>query len=153
MQPITSPAGADELHDGLVYGTQNGYLVCWKLSKGKPSSHEAFEEVHSVLVANPGEITRLTYEASLNHLIMCNQNSVVQMYTIETKMTPHIIFSVTMNGEDHDILIFGLYDGQIGNAAVNSKQGVFCIDNPMQGTALYRLNPQAHICTYPVTIM
>jgi hypothetical protein len=39
-----------------------------------------------------------------------------------------------------------------GDASVNSKRGVFCIDDPTQGAALYRLDSGAHVRTYPVPV-
>lgn len=39
-----------------------------------------------------------------------------------------------------------------GGAAVNSRRGVFCIDDPSQGVALYRLSSRARIRTYAVPV-
>lgn len=57
----------------------------------------SFEEMHCAEVANPGEITGLAFNAASNHLAVCNQNSVVQMFTIDATMTPRVIFSVTIS--------------------------------------------------------
>lgn len=35
---------------------------------------------------------------------------------------------------------------------MNAKRGVFCLDDPLQGVALYRLESGARIRTYPVTV-
>ncbi|KAF9555246.1 WD40 repeat-like protein [Agrocybe pediades] len=78
----------------------------------------------------------------------------------------------TQAGDDKDIYTFGLYDGiiytlngkdgkvedthytgcQIGNVCANLRRGVFCIDDPSQGTALYRCNSWDRVRTYPVAI-
>ena len=42
--------------------------------------------------------------------------------------------------------------GCSGNAQVNSVRGVFCIDDPAQGAALYRLDSGARVRTYPVAV-
>ena len=39
-----------------------------------------------------------------------------------------------------------------GNADLNVKKGVFCIDDPAQGAALYRLQSGVKVKTYPVTV-
>ncbi|RDB21245.1 hypothetical protein Hypma_011328 [Hypsizygus marmoreus] len=39
-----------------------------------------------------------------------------------------------------------------GNAVINARQEVFCIDDPLQGVALYRLDSGAHTCTYPIAV-
>jgi hypothetical protein len=86
----------------------------------------SFEELHCVQVVNPGEITGLAFDAASNHLIMCNRNSVIQLFMIDGQMTPRVIFSVTvsdflpkaiafgqMSGDARDVLTFGLHDGQM----------------------------------------
>lgn len=37
-----------------------------------------------------------------------------------------------------------------GNAAVNARRGVFCVDDPFQGVALYRLDSGARVRTCEV---
>ncbi|KAF8235443.1 hypothetical protein L208DRAFT_1256887 [Tricholoma matsutake] len=120
MKTLASPIGAncrgattalvwiwreDEPEDGLVYGTQNGYLISWKQSKTRDASL-SFEEMHCAEVANPGEITGLAFNAASNHLAVCNQNSVVQMFTIDATMTPRIIFSIPISNYILDIILF-----------------------------------------------
>jgi hypothetical protein len=39
-----------------------------------------------------------------------------------------------------------------GDAAVNSRKGVFCIDEPGEGVALHRLDTGARIRTFPIAI-
>lgn len=38
------------------------------------------------------------------------------------------------------------------NAAINPQRGVFCVDDPLQGVALYRLDTGARVRTYPVEV-
>ncbi|RDB28137.1 hypothetical protein Hypma_001403 [Hypsizygus marmoreus] len=168
----------DEPDDGLVYGTANGFLVCWKETTSGENS--LFEETYCVQIAKAVEVTGIAFEAGSNRIAICNRNSGVQVFLTDSRMELHHIFSIAisnhipkaiafgqMNGEHKDILTFGLYDGNIhmlrgrdgkvqqtrntgGNAAVNARRGVFCIDDPLQGAALYRLDSGARIRTYPV---
>jgi hypothetical protein len=39
-----------------------------------------------------------------------------------------------------------------GDAVVNAKKGVFCIDEPTEGVALYRLDSGARIRTFPIRV-
>jgi hypothetical protein len=39
-----------------------------------------------------------------------------------------------------------------GDAAVNARNGVFCIDEPAQGVALYKLDTGAQIQTFPIAV-
>ncbi|KAF9457838.1 hypothetical protein BDZ94DRAFT_1325982 [Collybia nuda] len=173
----------DEPDDGLVYGTANGFLVCWKETQREEETR-GFEETYCVQVAIPGEITAIAFEAGSNRLAICNRNLVVQIFLTGPNMDLHHVYSVVINdhvpkaiafaqigGEYKDIMTFGLYDGlihtlrgvdgtihttrsigcMIGNAAVNPKRGVFCVDDPLQGVALYRLDSGARVRTYEVT--
>jgi hypothetical protein len=50
------------------------------------------------------------------------------------------------------------FDGELiltwyrGNADINVRKNVFCIDDPAQGAALFRLQSGARVRTYPVAI-
>jgi hypothetical protein len=39
-----------------------------------------------------------------------------------------------------------------GDANVDEKRDIFCIDDPAQGAALYRMQPPAQVRTYPVPV-
>ncbi|KAG6912618.1 hypothetical protein DXG01_013419 [Tephrocybe rancida] len=167
----------DEPDDGLIYGTALGHLICWKETKG------CFEEVFCAQMAVPSEITGLAFDAATNRLAVCNRNSAVQAFAVDTKMELHQIFSVIIDnhlpkaiafhhaGSEHkDILTFGMHDGfihmlrvtdgviqrtqntgtKIGNVALNSRKGVFCIDDIFQGVAIYRLDTGTRMRTYTV---
>lgn len=129
----------DEPDDGLVYGTANGWLVCWKEIRREEETvgkcfkylvhaHDlqqgGFEETYCAQVAMPGEITAITFEAGSNRLATCNRNSVIQVFLTGPKMDLHHVYSVVINdhvpkaiaftqmgGEYKDIMTFGLYDG------------------------------------------
>ena len=113
----------DELDEVLFYGTQNGYLVCWKQTR---RDEAPFEEVHMLELASPSEITGLAFDMGSNHLAVCNRNSVVQLFTVDGLMKPRVIFSVTIkdflpkavafghtNGDTRDVMAFGLHDGRM----------------------------------------
>jgi WD40 repeat protein len=139
MKPLEGPVGVGhrgattalvwirrdvELDHGLIYGTQNGFLICWKEKKAEDA--QVFEEVHCGIVANPGEITGLAFASSSSQLAVCNRNSVVQLFAIDANMKPRVVFSVTIDdyvpkaiafkqsaGERREILTFGLHDGRM----------------------------------------
>jgi hypothetical protein len=88
--------------------------------------HKAFEEVRCVLLANPGEVTALAFDAVSNRLAVCHRNAVIQIFAMDPTMTLRVIFSVVIDdylpkaiafgqggGEEKDVMIFGLHDGQM----------------------------------------
>ncbi|KAK0185549.1 WD40-repeat-containing domain protein [Armillaria mellea] len=87
----------------LFYGTQNGYLVCWKqvTKDGKD-----FEEIQSVQIQNPGEVTSIDYNSASNRLAVCNQNGSVMMFAIESSMVP--LGLMTINNYLPTSIVFGL---------------------------------------------
>ncbi|KAJ7018621.1 WD40-repeat-containing domain protein [Mycena alexandri] len=195
MSSIARPAGAgirgattallwvrreDEAAEILFFGTQQGFLVCWK-----QTSPSLFEELHTMQLTQGAEITGLAFDPASNRLTVCNRNSVIQAYTVERSMTLHNVFSVTIEefvpkaiafGEfrnsEAEIMVFGLYDGRIctlrgttgevigtrqiggmiGDADVNARKGLFCVDDPTQGVALYRLDNNNRVKTFEVKV-
>ena len=85
-----------------------------------------FEETYCAQVASPSEITGLTYDVATNYLAACNRSAVIQLYAIDPMMILRNIFSVTigdyiprsiafgpLNGENRNILVFGLHNGEM----------------------------------------
>ncbi|KAF8233894.1 hypothetical protein L208DRAFT_1264379 [Tricholoma matsutake] len=110
----------DKPEDGLVYGTQNRFLICWKQTECLPN--KAFEEVCCMLLANLGEVTALAFDAVSNRLAVCHRNAVVQIFAMDLVMMLCVIFSVMINnyllkaiafgwagGKAKDIMTFGLH--------------------------------------------
>ncbi|KAJ7241236.1 hypothetical protein B0H12DRAFT_1237114 [Mycena haematopus] len=81
------------------------------------------------------------------------------------------LVAATKNSKtEREILVFGLYDGQIhilrstdghitgtkqvggliGDVDVHSRKGLFCIDDPHQGVAIYRLDDHRRVKTMEV---
>ncbi|KAG6849546.1 hypothetical protein H0H93_007561 [Arthromyces matolae] len=168
----------DEPDDGLVFGTQCGYLVCWKEGDG------AFIETQCHKVANPGEITGIAFEASSNRVCSSNRNGVIQLYAVSPGMTLQVVWSISIDayvpksvafrtdGENRQLMVSGLYDGiihtlresdgkiehtrdvggMIGSVAINPQKGVFCIDDPTEGVGLFRLDSGSRHRTFPVPV-
>ncbi|KAJ7120068.1 WD40-repeat-containing domain protein [Mycena epipterygia] len=165
----------------LVYGTQCGFVCVWK--QRSPTSD--FEEGHTLQMTDPAEVTGITFDAATNRLCVCHRNSVVQSYTMDRTATPQPVFSVSVKnfvpkaisfgeyrGNDRDVKVFGLYNGQIhtmrggsgeilstrqiggmiGDAAINSRKGLFCIDDPFEGAALYRLDDENRVRTFSIAV-
>ncbi|KAJ7891470.1 hypothetical protein B0H13DRAFT_1887172 [Mycena leptocephala] len=162
----------DDPGEALFYGTQEGYLVCWRQGAGVPD----FEEVSVKQIANPGEITGLAFDSMSNHIAVCNRNGVVQVYTLDSSMNLRLVYSSTIvnsspkaiafgatyGGSERDILVFNMYSGNIhllrnlevaatwdlggfiGDASVDSRKGSMCIDDPSCGVNVYRLEDNGH---------
>lgn len=85
-----------------------------------------FEETYCAQIASPSEMTGLTYDAATNYLAACNRRGVVQLFAIDTMVKLCSVFSVTigdyipraiafgpLNGENRNILVFGLHNGEM----------------------------------------
>ncbi|KAJ7851724.1 hypothetical protein B0H13DRAFT_1904972 [Mycena leptocephala] len=184
---------ADEAHDVLYAGTQNGYFFCWCQQDG------LFEETFVIQMPDPSEITAMAFDSTNNHLCLCSHNDMVQSWTISKdpltgKWMPTNIFSrqfpwlapqaITFaafdNSQDRDIIVLGFHnsgpiytirgktgetasDWSVGakiyviscdrdegtdhrepsrDAVFNWRDGVFCLDDPTSGPALFRLSDQ-----------
>jgi hypothetical protein len=131
----------DDLGEALFYGTHNGQLVCWK--EGKQDARTiieqfflvliqstqglaAFEEISCVCIVNPAEITSLAFDAPSNRLAVCHRGSLVQVYTLSSTMSLKEVFSLELKNvaprvivfgqmyfNDRDIMVFGLYGGDM----------------------------------------
>ncbi|KAJ7260674.1 hypothetical protein C8J57DRAFT_1471678 [Mycena rebaudengoi] len=175
---------ADESHNVLYAGTQNGYFYCWRKEDG------VFEETFVVQMHDPGEITAMVFDSTNNRLCLCSCNDIVQSWAISKdpltgKWTPisifsrrfpmlvpqAIMFAVFDNSPDRDIIVLGLHNsgpiyticgktgetasnwsvgGKIGDAVFNWKDGVFCLDNPASGIALFRISDQIKAKSYEI---
>ncbi|KAJ7831879.1 quinon protein alcohol dehydrogenase-like superfamily [Mycena leptocephala] len=175
---------ADEAHDVLYAGTQNGYFFCWRQQDG------LFEETFVIQMPDPGEITAMAFDSTNNRLCLCSRNDMVQSWTISKdpltgKWMPTNIFSrrfprlapqaITFaafdNSQDRDIIVLGFHNSgpiytirgktgetasdwsvgaKIGDAAFNWRDGVFCLDDPTSGPALFRLSDQMKSKIYEI---
>ncbi|KAJ7220377.1 WD40-repeat-containing domain protein, partial [Mycena rebaudengoi] len=176
----------DDLSEALFYGTQNGHLVCWKEGK-QMHGLAVFEEISCMHVANPAEITGLAFDAPSNRLAVCHRGGMVQVYTLGSTMSMQEVFTLElknavpraivfgqMHGNERDIMVFGLYGGDIytlrgsngkvagdpwnvgaliGDIALDVRKGVLCMDEPSSGTNLYRLEDHTHVKSFPVAVM
>ncbi|KAJ6467975.1 hypothetical protein C8R47DRAFT_1078474 [Mycena vitilis] len=122
-------------------------------------------------MAEPAEITGLAFDSSSNRLAVCHRMSVVQVHDMDDKLNPSPVFSVCVNnllpralafaGErQKELIVFNFHDGTMGGGTIpsdwvhgmhsgsvdyNSRRGVFCLDDPFQGTVLYRINDEARV--------
>ncbi|KAJ6550112.1 WD40-repeat-containing domain protein [Mycena capillaripes] len=114
---------ADEPHDVLYAGTQNGYFFCWRRKDG------VFEETFVIQMPDPGEITAMAFDSTNNCLCLCSRNDIIQSWAISKdpltgKWIPTNIFSrrfprlapqaITFaafdNSQDRDIIVLGLHN-------------------------------------------
>ncbi|KAJ7760297.1 WD40-repeat-containing domain protein [Mycena maculata] len=180
----------DNLSEGLFYGTQNGHIICWKEGKQNARTIELLNntELSCVRVVNPTEITGLSFDAPSNRLAVCHRGGVVQVYTLGSTMSLQEVFTLElkntapraivfgqMYGNERDIMVFGLYGGDIhtfrgsngkaagepwnvgaliGDIALDVRKGVLCMDEPSSGTNLYRLEEHKYtrVKTFPIAV-
>ncbi|KAF8146423.1 WD40-repeat-containing domain protein [Mycena galopus ATCC 62051] len=158
----------DDLSEALFYGTQNGQLGL-----------VAFEEMSCVRVVNPAEITGLAFDPPSNRLAVCHRGGVVQVYALGSTMSLQEVFTLElknvapraitfgqMYGNERDIMVFGLYGGDINgkvtgepwnigafiDVALDTRKGVLCMDEPSSVTNLYRLEDHTRVKTFPVAV-
>ena len=99
-------------------------IICSsKLTDTYMTDNQTFEESLCAKIANPSEITAITFESGSNRLAVANHNSIISLFRVGSKMDLHPIFTVSLKnhvpkalafgqtGEDKDIYTFGLYDG------------------------------------------
>ncbi|KAF7336091.1 WD40 repeat-like protein [Mycena sanguinolenta] len=79
----------DEAAEILFYGTENGWLVCWKQTASRT---KAFEEVNVVRLVNKAEITGLSFDTTTNRLLVCHRDLVVQAWAVERSLQLRIYF-------------------------------------------------------------
>ncbi|KAJ7629933.1 WD40-repeat-containing domain protein [Mycena rosella] len=114
---------ANEAHNVLYGGTQNGYFFCWHQKDG------VFEETFVLQLPEPSEITAMAFDATNNRLCLCSRNDMVQSWAISKdpvtgKWTPINIFSrkfsrlspqaITFaafdNSQDRDVIVLGFHN-------------------------------------------
>ncbi|KAJ7036031.1 WD40-repeat-containing domain protein [Mycena alexandri] len=175
---------AEEAHDVLYAGTQNGYFYCWCQKDG------IFEETFAIQTPDIGEITAMAFDSTNNRLCLCTCNDYVQSWAISKdsltgtwaatnifsrrfpRFAPQAItFAAFDNSQDRDILVLGFHNSgpiytirgrtgetasdwsvgaRIGDAAFNWRDGVFCLDDPEAGPALFRLTDQVKARLYEI---
>jgi hypothetical protein len=101
---------ADEVHDVLYAGTQNGYFYCWRQrdhvrihfdwirSRTIDLFSKVFEETFVIQMPDPGEITAMAFDSTNNRLCLCSRNDTIQSWTISKdpltgKWQPTNVFS------------------------------------------------------------
>ncbi|KAK0460529.1 uncharacterized protein EV420DRAFT_1478300 [Desarmillaria tabescens] len=143
----------DDSDEVLMYGTLNGYMACWKQAKNTTD----FKELY---------VLRMVHRVDGNM-----QLHGIFLVTINSFDPKAIHFHV--NGNSRDVVVFGCHNGKIyflrgadgnimesidtggmicprGNTAMDCEKDVFCLDDPAQGVALYRLSDGVRVKTFPI---
>ncbi|KAJ7838321.1 hypothetical protein B0H14DRAFT_3700256 [Mycena olivaceomarginata] len=154
----------DDLSEALFYGTEHAAKITYQ-------GLAVFEELSCVRIAAPTEITR---------------GGVVQVYTLNSTMSLNEVFTIeldnfvpvaiafgTMHGNERDVMVFGLYRGDIyticgsngtvtgepwnvgafiGDIALDARKNVLCMDEPSSGVNLYRLEERTLVKTFRVPV-
>ncbi|KAJ7348488.1 quinon protein alcohol dehydrogenase-like superfamily [Mycena albidolilacea] len=165
--------------DIVFYGTQNGYLVAWKrtnssislpplLASGAELATDG-RSMYTARLVNPAEVTGLDFDAASNRL---GSNLSSPSQSIISSQKP-LHLGINKN-TDREIMVFGLDDGNIhtlrradgvivktrgvggkmysGNASINSRKGLLCVDDPFQGVAIYRLDDKHRVSTFNIKV-
>ncbi|KAJ7441263.1 WD40-repeat-containing domain protein [Mycena latifolia] len=163
---------ADDPGDALFYGTQGGYIVCWRQGAAGPD----FVESSCVRMTNPGEVTGLAFDAVSSRVAVCNRKGIVQMYSLDADMNLRLLYSRPipnsipkaiafgeMNGNERDVMVFSVHSGHIyilrlgqivttwdvggliGDGCVDSSKTAMCIGDPVSGVDIYRLQNNRYV--------
>ncbi|KAJ7175070.1 quinon protein alcohol dehydrogenase-like superfamily [Mycena crocata] len=169
----------DEPGEILVYGTHGGYIVCWRQC-GRAADFEELSadqmvdpgEVSGIAFDAATNRLCVCHRKSVVQLYTLDRSTTLQLgFSVALKdCVPKAISFGEFKGNEREIVVFGLYDGRIltlrggsgdvvrtrgigcviGDAVVNSRKGVFCIDDVFEGPALYRLNDEHRVRTFGV---
>ncbi|KAJ7193738.1 WD40-repeat-containing domain protein [Mycena pura] len=120
----------DDVGEALFYGTQAGYLVCWRKDDlvlffklllpqhhtningkkaGKVIAH--FQERWDRQLPQPAEITGIAFDASTNRLAVCHRGGVVQMFSVDAAMTVTPMYQHTIANCVPRAVVFGPMHG------------------------------------------
>ncbi|CAK5272844.1 unnamed protein product [Mycena citricolor] len=115
----------DDICEALIYGTQNGFLVCCRLDN--PGNAEPrFQEIWNRQMNAPCEVTGLAFDSATNRLAASHRGGTLQVFTLNSAMAENEVFSVVirhcvpaalafgaMSGNERELLVFGLYCGLV----------------------------------------
>jgi hypothetical protein len=117
-----SPGLLEGRETKCTYHYYTVFLVLIRFTQGLA----VFEEISCVRVANPAEITGLAFDAPSNRLAVCHRGGMVQVYTLGSTMSMQEVFTLElknavpraiafgqMHGNERDIMVFGLYGGDM----------------------------------------
>ncbi|CAK5269520.1 unnamed protein product [Mycena citricolor] len=154
----------DDIGKALIYGTQNGFIVCCRLeSTGQAAPR--FQEIWSRQMSAPCEVTGLAFDPATNRLAASHRGGALQVFTLNSAMAENEVFSVVieqcvpgslafgaMSGNERDLLVFGLYCGLVSDVAVDQANGILCLGDPSSGVHLYRLTGRELVKSFSVPI-
>ncbi|KAJ3748378.1 hypothetical protein DFH05DRAFT_1390016, partial [Lentinula detonsa] len=160
----------DNAEEGLVFGTDDGYLSVWRQERA-----DSFIEISCErLVGGPDgdEISKIAYDASSGQLGVIQRSESVHRFIIDPSMRPIVVRSVKIPRHWPQAVTFGqtgvrgpelwsfgredsvihvLHDkgkvlksrmtgSVIGHAAINVKEDTLIIDDVSQGVAVYKVS-------------
>ncbi|KAJ7503891.1 WD40-repeat-containing domain protein [Mycena galericulata] len=168
----------DESAEILFFGTQNGQLIGWKQA-GAAGFEELHSvqlvnagEVTGLAFDSASNRLIVCHRNSVVQSYAIDRSITPQpifSVVIENFVPKAIAFGDFKNNEQ-EIMVFGLHDGRIhtlrgstgetvrtrqvggmiGDANVHSRKGFFCLDDPFQGVALYRLDDEHRVKTFEI---
>ncbi|THV07820.1 WD40 repeat-like protein [Dendrothele bispora CBS 962.96] len=158
----------DTIEEGLVYGTHNGWIRLEEVFFQQIISPSEILSIAYEPISNKMVVSNRKGVVSLFPIDPINMKITREGWAkqFENTLPIAVAFDAQLN-----ILVFGAYDSiyvletgtgdlhnnssvlhaiNIGHAVCNAKQNIFCVDNPLQGCVLYRLNEKQVIRTFEV---
>ncbi|KIK12252.1 hypothetical protein PISMIDRAFT_18872 [Pisolithus microcarpus 441] len=184
QDPITAIAWLapnDGIQETLCCGMALGYLVIWRQ---RLNTVVEFEEVVSRRISGGHEIMAITSDVGNgtgNHIIVATQDRRVQAWTLDSRNRFSSTFSMqlktsiphTVYTHGCDVIVFGMYDGDIhilrsdngmvvktrttgmitGSVCVDQTGSLFAIDNTISRFSLHQLSDGSCIRTYDTKLL
>ncbi|KAF9233649.1 WD40-repeat-containing domain protein [Melanogaster broomeanus] len=148
--PITCVAWLthkNDIQEILCGGTGLRYVILWRQ---RADATTKFDEVWSRRICSGHEIMHVTCETfdTNTRIATATRNKGVQLWSLDSKYHLSNIFSVerpttvprTLCFHGGDIVVFGMYDREIGGAAMDQTHTYFIIDNIITGYSLHRMD-------------
>ncbi|KAJ7253303.1 WD40-repeat-containing domain protein [Mycena haematopus] len=171
-----------EDHPGeiLAYGTQTGLVVCWRQTAGTFEEVNVFQlaelaEITGLAFDSTSNRLAVCHRQSVIQVHELDEKlnpDPVFSIVIKNFLPKALSFAGELKGKQKELLAFGFHDGKvltlnaetgevirsrqigsmIGSADYNQRRGVFCIDDPFQGTVLYRADTETRVRTFEVKL-
>ncbi|KAK0209849.1 WD40-repeat-containing domain protein [Armillaria fumosa] len=167
--------GEDDRSEALTFGMQAGYVVCWKQEEGEFVEVDCARLANASEIMSIGfdpASNRIAIASRAGIVQLCgldNSKRLSPIFTVsmQNHLPKTIAFSTTPKARGgRPMITFGMHDGlictlkstdekvettqnvgaKIGHAAVDLQKGVFCLDLPDEGAALYKVTFAEECC-------
>ncbi|KAJ6498487.1 WD40-repeat-containing domain protein [Mycena vitilis] len=157
----------------LVFGTQTGLVVCWRQAASSKQTFEETsvfkmaEPAEITGLAFDSSSNRLAVCHRMSVVQVHDMDDKLNPSPVFSVCVNNLLpRALAFAGErQKELIVFNFHDGtmmtlsadtgavvrsrqigcMIGSVDYNSRRGVFCLDDPFQGTVLYRINDEARV--------